>query len=350
MRVNTRNSAIDIFKCICIILMVAGHAIPFTGWFVSLFFLFHMPCFFIASGFLFKEKNLAIPGKYVKRKVKGLWYPFVFWSILYLLLHNFFAFLNFYEHTYSSGDIFRLAGRYILTAGTEQLLGGFWFLSSLLFATIVGYFYYKWIGFSTKKIVCGIAACLVIAEVLCYFNIYKQTIHLNSRDFMAVAFFLTGTLYARIDKKIMAQYRWYIISTAILFLILQASYMPVSIGNLTVESVVPFYMTSSLAAIALIQLCYVAPDTRLFRGLAKVGIRTIDVLIFHFLIFKIVSAVYCLIAGEPLSRLSEFPVLGNNSWWLWIVYTAVAVVLSYLMGQVLIKVKSKSKLLTQIIP
>ena len=85
--------------------------------------------------------------------------------------------------------------------------------------------------------------------------------------------------------------------------------MPVSIGNLTVESVVPFYMTSSLAAIALIQLCYVAPDTRLFRGLAKVGIRTIDVLIFHFLIFKIVSAVYCLIAGEPLSRLSEFPVL-----------------------------------------
>lgn len=348
--VGARDSAIDIVKGICIILMVAGHAMPFTGWFVSLLFIFRMPCFFISSGFLFKERNLDTPAKYVKRKVKGLWYPFVFWSFVYLLLHNFFAFLNFYHYTYTGGDIVRLALRYFLTAGTEQLLGGFWFLSSLLFATVVGYFYYKWIGFSSKKIILGIVGCLVIAEILCYFNIFKQTIHLNSRDFMATAYFLTGTLYSRLDRELLSRCRWHIVVTAIVFLALQTSFMPVSIGSLTVTSVVPFYITSSLAAIAMIQVCSLAPDTKLFRGLAKVGVRTIDVLVFHFLIFKIVSAVYLQCSGEPLSRLREFPVLSGNNPWLWIVYTAVAVALSYLLGQLLIKAKSKSVLLSKIIP
>lgn len=347
---KTRDIAIDMVKGICIILMVAGHAVPFKGWYVELFYIFRMPCFFIASGYLFKERNLDTPAKYVRRKVKGLWWPFVFWSLVFLAGHNLMAFLNFYDHTYTTGDMISLAGRYLLTAGTEQLLGGFWFLSSLLFATVAGYCYYKWIGFSTRAILVGIAICLAGAELLCRAGIYKQTIHLNSRDFMAVAYFLSGTLYARIDRTTLNRYRWHIVATAILFLALQTWLMPVSISSLTVASVVPYYISSTAAAIALIQICYLAPSTPFWRGMARIGTRTIDILIFHFLIFKLVSAIYLWVNHLPLSRLAEFPTVTTDNPWLWIVYTVVAVALSYLLGQLLIRIKSLHPLLARIIP
>lgn len=328
---KARNIAIDLAKGICIILMVAGH----TGvpkWLGQFIYLFHMPFFFLASGYLFREKNLDNTGKYIKKKFKGLWYPFVFWSIVYLLLHNLFTFFNFYGHSYSLKETGSLLVRYVLTAGTEQLLGGFWFLTSLLFATIVGFLYYKWIGFSTKAIVWGIVIALALAELVCYLGIFKETIHINSRDFTAVAYFLTGTLTARIDEDIMKKYRFPIISTAIVFLALQTTFMPVTISSLTVSTVIPFYITSSCAGIALIQLCYLAPETSFFRAIAKIGTRTIDVLIFHFLIFKLVSLAYVHINGLPLKRLNEFPTVETDSSWLWVVYTVFAVIVSYYIG------------------
>ncbi len=309
-----------------------------------------MPCFFIASGFLFSERNLDTPGKYMKRKVKGLWWPFVFWSLIYLLLHNVFAYLNFYDSAYTVKEIFSRAIRYTVTAGSEQLLGGFWFLTSLLFATVVGYIYYKWIGFSNKAIIIGIVISLAIVELLCYFNINKSTIHLNPKDFAAVAYFLSGTLIARIDKKVFSKYRPVVVVAAIVFLALQNTYLPASLDTLTVASAIPYYITSTCAGLALIQLCYLAPATPFFKAIAKIGTRTIDILIFHFLIFKLVSVVVLYLNNEPLKRLAEFPVpqLDNN--WLWIIYTAVAVILSYYLGQLIIKLKSRFAIVGKIVP
>ncbi len=164
-----RDISIDIAKGICIILMVAGHAMPFDGWIAQMMFIFRMPTFFIASGYLFREKNLDTPGKYVKRKVKGLWWPFVFWSLFFLLLHNIFTYCNLYSQGYNLTETLKLIPRYIVMAGTEQLLGGFWFLSALLFATVAGFCYYKWIGFSNRAIIIGVLLMLCCAELLCYF-------------------------------------------------------------------------------------------------------------------------------------------------------------------------------------
>lgn len=345
-----RDIAIDLVKGICIILMVVGHCVPSKLGIGSVIYLFHMPCFFIASGFLFKERNLDTPGKYVKRKVKGLWWPFVFWSLVYLLLHNVFAYLNFYENAYSFKETGALLLRYVLTAGTEQLLGGFWFLTSLLFATVVGYAYYKWIGFSNKAIIVGIIISLAIVELLCYLDVKKQTIHVNPKDFTAIAYFLSGTLIARIDKNIISKYRPLVVVAAIVFLALQNTYLPASLDSLTVVSAIPFYITSTTAGLALIQLCYLAPSTSFFKAIAKIGTRTIDVLIFHFLIFKLVSAVVLYFNNESFERLKEFPVLKMDNNWLWVIYTAVAVIFSYYLGQLIIKLKHRFAIVGKIIP
>lgn len=349
-----RDIAIDFAKGICIILMVVGH----TGapeWLGRTIYLFHMPAFFVVSGYLFKERDFETPPRnYVKRKFKGLWWPFVFWSLLFLAFHNVFARMHLYTNYLSVNEMLVGGVRYTITAGTEQLLGGFWFLSSLLFAAIVGYAYYKWIGFSTKALLAGIAVSLMLAELMCALDVNMQTIHLNSRDFTALAYFFTGTLYSRIDRQTMVRYRYILVGAAILLLSLQATFMPVTISSLTTDTVIPFYITSTIAALALIQLCYLAPHVPVTKAIAKIGTRTIDVLIFHFLMFKIVTAVVIVIEGMSVERLSDFTRPSfDGLWyasWIWIVYTVVAVALSFYLGQGVLWLKRRFSLLDKIIP
>ncbi len=142
----------------------------------------------------------------------------------------------------------------------------------------------------------------------------------------------------------------HVITMAIIFLALQTSFMPATIDSLTISSVIPFYITSTCSGVALILVCQTAKGLPYMDVVAKIGVRTVDVLVFHFLIFKLVSVVYIVVNGHSLSRLSEFPVLGDTNNWLWIVYTLVAVMLSYALGQGVIRLKEKSKLLAKIIP
>lgn len=66
---NKRNESLDILKGIGIVLMILGHcALPFD--LRKLIFIFHMPLFFIISGFLYKDRDVT--DIYKKRIVKIL--------------------------------------------------------------------------------------------------------------------------------------------------------------------------------------------------------------------------------------------------------------------------------------
>lgn len=51
---------------------------------------FHMPLFFIASGYFFSVKSISNKLQFFIKKIKGIYKPFVLCSILFLLLHNIF--------------------------------------------------------------------------------------------------------------------------------------------------------------------------------------------------------------------------------------------------------------------
>jgi len=61
---------IDIAKGIAIILMVIGHS-TIPSWLSSFIWTFHMPLFFIASGWTTK-KGMYSNSEFLKRKVKNL--------------------------------------------------------------------------------------------------------------------------------------------------------------------------------------------------------------------------------------------------------------------------------------
>ncbi len=65
------------------------------------------------------------------------------------------------------------------------------------------------------------------------------------------------------------------------------------------------------------------------RILGYIGDKTLYILIFHFLSFKLVSFMYIQCAKMPIELLEQFPVSTRNNW-IWVVYSLVGIGLSLL--------------------
>ena len=82
-----RDTSFSITKAIAIIMVVMGHAcVP--GWTCRFIYQFHVPVFFICAGYFFNTRYLNDEKTYLMRRIKGLYLPFLRWSLLFLLLHN----------------------------------------------------------------------------------------------------------------------------------------------------------------------------------------------------------------------------------------------------------------------
>lgn len=157
-----RDNKVTIAKGLAIILMVLGHAIAYCsdvndcsisgvyGWLYDFIYMFHMPVFFVLAGYCFKEKYLDIPKEFFKKRVKGLYKPFVKWGLIFLLLHNVFCFFHIYNEEYGLPGAasvpylwkdFAVHALHIVTKMTdaEHMLGGYWFLHTLFFASLIGF-------------------------------------------------------------------------------------------------------------------------------------------------------------------------------------------------------------------
>lgn len=152
-----RNSVISILKGIAIILMVAGHA-EAPELLTNFIYTFHMPLFFMAAGYFFDRKYLSDPARFVARRLRGLYVPFVKWSVLFLLLHNLWFELGVLNEQYGNwtGGVthpytWRTAMQRLMLIVTsmagydEFMAGAFWFFRGLLIASIVFLLVYKMI-------------------------------------------------------------------------------------------------------------------------------------------------------------------------------------------------------------
>ena len=100
-----------------------------------------MPAFFLISGMLLSEKYYLDLRKGVKKKFKSYYIPYVKWSIVFILAHYILYQLNFYSNSYSFTETILNILLAITMMKTEMLLGGYWFLSSLLWASITSLIY-----------------------------------------------------------------------------------------------------------------------------------------------------------------------------------------------------------------
>lgn len=132
------NAAVSAAKGLCILLMVIGHsgAPESLGRFI---YLFHMPCFFFLSGYMFKTGYFTDARRFVMRRLRGLYLPFVKYSFLFIALHLVLQLYGFYGIALNLAALPQHLVKVLTLSTSDQLLGGYWFLKVLLLCSLVSY-------------------------------------------------------------------------------------------------------------------------------------------------------------------------------------------------------------------
>lgn len=148
-----RNTYIDAVKGIGIISIVIGHAsweLSFGNHIIEIgpfVYLYHLAIFLFCSGYLTKDSNINIT-EFIVKKIKGLYKPFVVYSIGYLLLRNLFINIGLVGGSKYTGLEWIINISNILTFNSPgELLAAFWFIPMMFFAIII---YALIIVFSSK--------------------------------------------------------------------------------------------------------------------------------------------------------------------------------------------------------
>ena len=327
-----RDLTLDLAKAICIILMVIGHS-GCPDYLHRFIYMFHMPCFFFISGYLLNDKYLTNLKTGLWRKIKGSYYPFVKWSVIFLLLHNVFAYLHIYDTSYSLKEISIKAVRILTMTGSEQLLGGFWFLISLCWAsiatTVLFYFTQKIENLHYINNFWGVILLLTMATLWNQLPI-KLPAQFGEQTLLATAFYISGYIYHKTDLK--GTYP-HIIGSA-LFIVPAIAAIYTSLGMDCKGSIVwLYYVIAICGTVATIQLSKWLSQTKIASLLGYIGDKTLYILTFHFLTFKIISFLHIYYNDLPAEWLSQFPVIKKIHPSLWMVYTIVGISLPMLVWE-----------------
>lgn len=137
------------------------------------------------------------PQNYLWRKVKRIYFPYVKWALFFLFIHNFLFAVNIYNSKYVSSIYscrdFLMTALYIVfkMQGEEAMLGGFWFLKCLFFASLTLFLSLKWIR--NRTIIIILFLTLMFGNLM--FNIHIPFWGLGKTYSMAVIFMYLGYMY-----------------------------------------------------------------------------------------------------------------------------------------------------------
>lgn len=319
------DTRISVTKALCIILMVIGHSrCPIL--LSEYIYQFHMPCFFFVSGFLFKEKYLNDTKTFIKHRIKGLWWPFVKWSILFMLFHNIFAELHLYNNSYEIKDMGYKLFRILTMTGSEQLLEGYWFLKQLLYASIISVLSLKLLThFCTrfdhiyKGSIILLFLFLILSYVLYITPIKIPTI--GGQTMLATSFFIAGYVY-KISYNQESKLSIGLIS---LFSVFVATFFFTGSMETSGLSIFPYFTIAIIGSIGVINIAGLIKG-KAMTVLNYIGGKTLYILTFHYISFKLVSLFLILCNGISISHLADFPVLQPTIPFSCIIYSIVGVV------------------------
>lgn len=350
-----REIKYDIAKGLGIILMVAAHAnIPAK----SFIYLFHMPLFFIISGYFFKPeycKDLNSLLQFIKKQWKRLILPYILFCSLCIILNNFFLDTNIYTNSNEILNIeenwkFNTARDFltikqmltkilncILIAGGAPLGPACWFLRTLFWITVsYSFFYYLvsklHLNHKFFKIT-NLCLCILASS----FGYYLQKINFNfycfGSIFSAIFLFYIGTLLKQYNKFNQFKFISFFISFSILLIAF--------INNIEIELSQNKY--PNLLILTILSICgyyfimFISEklEKNIFISNILIFItnNSIPILLWHIIAFKLVNYIQIIVYNLPEYYLAAIPVIYSRPYW-YILYTIVGlgipILLNYL--------------------
>lgn len=320
-----RDNSISIAKAIAIMLMVLAHT-QFSDYGNKVINMFHMPLFFFFSGYCMKEKYLNATNDFIKKRISGLYKPYVKWSLIFLLVHNLFYWLNIYNNEYGfrghtshlyTWQEFGYKFIKILTSmsGEEQLLGGYWFLKSLLVCSIIGLFIIN----MNKNPIIECLLLLLLTIILQVFDLHIPYFGIGTKETFSAIFFCIGHSYKKYNIKLHEHF--YILPLGFSAIIIGELYWQGSLLNFKWYNVLPYIITAVLGILAIyhISKLILKYNLRIINIFTYIGDNTLTILTWHFLCFKLVSLLIIYLYELPIERLAEFPTIteySQNGWFI----------------------------------
>lgn len=316
---KSRSLYWDIIKGWGIIAIVLGHTGYFAGRFV---YLFHLALFFFITGYFYNEKKYGdTPFIYFGLRLAGAWPKYMFYTLFFVLIHNFFVTHGLYENQelYNHTQMLSSWMKSLSFNSPEQIQGALWFVpvwlvSSGLFAGCV------WLGRrisvlfrkeSLKLPACAFA-CLVSGSIGVFMNMRSCSIPYQLQAALLV---VPIYLFAWLMKQFIPTFRkytaWYgcMISIAILILIIKKTGIYVDLASMCIPGFL-FYPVSLIGIYFVLSLSDVTERIKpLAAVLAFLGRHSFDIMAIHFTIFKLIDLTYArFILKSVPETLSSFPV------------------------------------------
>ena len=349
-----RNTTISIAKGIAIILMVIAHA-EAPGWLCKFIFEFHMPLFFITAGYFFSLKYLNDEATFVKKRVKGLYWPFVKWAVFFLIIHNWMFDLGILNETFGNeaGGVTHPYSWHqiqqnlwtIVTAmgGYDQFLcGAFWFFRGLFVASILYLIIYK-VLFSclpsrVKSFIPYLICILML--LLCGWKTYEGLRVINLvqggyRDMMGCFFFGYGFIFRQfVETYHKATARLYVsLPMTIVCAIVVFLFSKYLTANMNWRSTYTQFLSLPLPALLGFLMTYNisrwidGSKGWVKRFLVYTGDHTLYIFIFHIVAYKTVSLLKIWYYGLDPRQIGCHMVIHDYSQqdYFWILYTIAGV-------------------------
>lgn len=346
-----RDTSFTITKALAIILVVLSHA-GAPGWINDFIYQFHVPVFFICAGFFFNLRYLDDERTYVIHRLKGLYLPFLRWSLLFLLLHNVFFFVGLLSeqygnpaggvtHPYAWHDFAqRLWSITFNMSGYDEFLGGtFWFFRALLLSSIGFLVLFKIIKHlrPTEKNEYAGGVILTIAFLLALWQT-GEGLRITGvaqggyREITGLLFISVGFLFRQYRERIVLT--WKPALAGLIVAILGAVFCPNAMGYSANPSQ---FLALLLPAVGgSLALYYTACKVQQWGGIAArsliyIGERTLYIFAFHLLAFKVISAVKVAWYGLPWQAVGGHTVVNHERGdAFWVAYVVVGVFLPLL--------------------
>lgn len=257
------------------------------------FHLYVSYAFILCSVWLFFKapQNFTELLKFTRKKIIGLYLPYLLWTILFVFLHNFLLKFGIGELAYSWNAAIGCVCRSALTfVTTEKVLVGFWFLKSLFSACI----FLAAILLVTRKIRLDIyqiaIVALLLVSLLIVLDFLNKTLlgMFYGTCFLCVGFLLRKYNIAENENGV----SWILLLTCVVLLF---SRIYTEVSNTEMLSVdkmtyLPFAITGSCGSIMVIlcsQKISSVKKNKILGLFRYIGDHTLIILAMHYPLIKI---------------------------------------------------------------
>lgn len=340
MSYSSKNNYISIAKALGIILMVIGHSGCPTA--ISKFiYLFHMPLFFVCSGYFFKEisdnKSLLI---LYKKRMKGLYLPYLKWSLFFLLLHNIFRFFHITESVfYQKEEYFWQFMKIIAMTDYELLIRPFWFIKELLLASIIVAtisFYSSRLSIKNKPELFFLIT--FISTIISKFVPPMPLIGDCSVLCLSILYYCTGILLYKYRHLIPQTYTTILLSFIIILIGSVFFIGTIDMRFTNIYNLIPFYFLSITGIIMILCISQKLEATKNVSLLYYIGKNTMPILALNLLALKLGSLLKIWIYELPIEQLASFTVIYDYNSWFWLIYTIIGITIPLLIHFIYIRI------------